>query len=177
MRKLFIALAVLGLSIALAAPAFCDQPEEYEPGYGHGGGWGPGQMMGSGHHGWGMRGPDWGRHSHWWGWGPSGHGWKSMKPEQRKKWEKMRSDFQMETLEIRKQLASKHMELETLWAQPNVDSIKVEKLSKEVAELEAELGKLTSGFGHRISARRLKLTPRETEICHLIRNRLSNKEI
>lgn len=152
MRKLFIALAVLGLSVALAAPAFCDQPEEYEPGYGHGGGWGPGQMMGPGyswcghmmgsdHHGWGMRGPDWVRQSHWLGWGPSGHGWKSMKPEQREKWEKMRADFQMETLEIRKQLAAKHMELETLWAQPNVDSIKVEKLSNEVAELEAELGK------------------------------------
>jgi Spy/CpxP family protein refolding chaperone len=64
-----------------------------------------------------------------------------MKPEQREKWERMRSEFQMETLEIRKQLAVKQMELETLWAQPNVDPTKVEKLSREVAELEAELAK------------------------------------
>lgn len=152
MRKLFIALAVLGLSAALAVPAFCDQPEEYEPGYGYGRGWGPGHMMGPGY-GWGghmmgpghhsryMQGPDWDRHSPMCGWGLSGHGCKAMKPEQREKWEKMRSDFQMETLEIRKQLAAKHMELETLWAQPNVDPTKVEKLSNEVAELGAELGK------------------------------------
>lgn len=43
MRKLFVALAVLGLSVALAAPVFCDEPEDYGRGYGYGwacpGGW------------------------------------------------------------------------------------------------------------------------------------------
>ena len=152
MRTLLVALAVLGLSAALAVTAFCDQSQEYEPGYGQPGCWGPaqmmgpgygrsGNMMGSGYHSCGMRGPSWHRHGHWLGCGPSSQGWKSMKPEEREKWEKMRSDFQMETLEIRKQLAAKHMELETLWAQPNVDSMKVEKLYNEVTELAAELGK------------------------------------
>jgi Spy/CpxP family protein refolding chaperone len=77
------------------------------------------------------------------GWG-KGHGprdWQSMEPEQREKWEEMRSKYQMETLNLRKQLVTKQMELETLWDQPAVDQKKVEKLSDEVAGLQAELGK------------------------------------
>lgn len=139
MRKFFIALAVLGLSVALAAPAICDEPEEYGPGYGHG--WGTGHMMHYGPRDWGMRGRGWNRHGRSRGLGPSARDWQSMKPEQQKKWDKMRSDYQIETLELRKQMVAKQMELETLWAQPNVDSKRVEKLSREVAELEAQLAK------------------------------------
>jgi hypothetical protein len=43
MRKLFVALAVSGLSVALTAPVFCDEPEDYGRRYGYGwacpGGW------------------------------------------------------------------------------------------------------------------------------------------
>ncbi|MBN1843718.1 MAG: periplasmic heavy metal sensor [Deltaproteobacteria bacterium] len=152
MRKLFIVLAVLGLSVALAAPAFCEERKECGPGYGYGCGEGIGDMMGPGygsgghmmsprHRACGMHGPGRDRHGRGWGWGPSARGWKSMKPEQRKKWEKMRSDYQQDTLELRKQLVTKQMELETLWAQPEVDSPRVDKLSKEVADLEAKLWK------------------------------------
>ncbi len=78
--------------------------------------------------------------------GPSRHGWESMKPEQREQWQKMHSKFQMETLELRKQLSSKRVELETLWVQPNVDKERVEKLSEEVAQLEGELAKQRSKY-------------------------------
>jgi Spy/CpxP family protein refolding chaperone len=64
-----------------------------------------------------------------------------MTPEHWGKWEKVWSSYQMHTLELRKQLAAKQMELQTLWAQPDVDSVKVGTLSKEVAELQAELQK------------------------------------
>ena len=94
------------------------------------------------------------RHSGWGGhargaggsMGPSRDGWDSMKPEERQQWQKMHSDFQMETLDMRKQLASKQMELETLWAQPDVDKARVEKLSEELASLEGELAKRRSKY-------------------------------
>ena len=47
----------------------------------------------------------------------------------------------METLELRKQIVTKKMELGTLWDQPDVDREKVEKLSAELADLQAELEK------------------------------------
>ena len=64
-----------------------------------------------------------------------------MRPEQQEKCKDMRAAHLMETLELRKQLASRQIELETLWAQPNMDRAKVEKLSTEVAELQAQLRK------------------------------------
>jgi Spy/CpxP family protein refolding chaperone len=64
-----------------------------------------------------------------------------MKPEQREKWDKMRTNHLKDTLELRKQLATKRIELETLWAQPDVDCKKVEKLANEVADLRAQLSK------------------------------------
>jgi Spy/CpxP family protein refolding chaperone len=64
-----------------------------------------------------------------------------MTPEQRQKLDKMSSSYQKETLELRKQLVTKQMELETLWAQPDVDRPKAEKLSEEIADLQAQLSK------------------------------------
>lgn len=151
MRRLFLALIVLGLAATLAGAAFCDDREDYGRGHmmGPGSGWGSGQMMGPGY-GWNsdhMMGSghmmgrghmmDYGRR----GWGMRGRGWESMKPEQREKWEKMRTDHLKDTLELRKQLVTKQMELETLWAQPDVDQKKVEKLSNEVADLQSQLWK------------------------------------
>jgi len=43
--------------------------------------------------------------------------------------------------------------------------------------LEKNLGQLTSAFGGKVSKKHLKLTPREIEICNLIRNGLISKEI
>jgi zinc resistance-associated protein len=53
----------------------------------------------------------------------------------------MQATHLKDTLELRKQLAAKQMELQTLWAQPNVDQAAVEKLSNEVAEVRAQLWK------------------------------------
>ena len=138
MRRLFVTLVVLGLTVTLAAPAFCGERVDYGYGWGPGHmmgagyGWGPSHMMHYGHRGWGM-------HGHGWGWDQSPRGWRSMQPEQQEKWEKIRNTHLMDTLELRKQLAAKRIELETLWVQPNLDRAKVEKLSKEVAELQAQL--------------------------------------
>jgi len=139
MKRLLMLLVVLGFAVSVATPAFCNKQQEYSPGYGYGYhmmgpgyGMGSGHMMGYGSRGWGMHGPGWG-----WDQGP--RGWSSMKPEQQEKWGKMRSVYLMDTLKLRKELVAKQTEIQTLWAQPNVDRTKVQKLSNEVAELQAEL--------------------------------------
>ena len=48
---------------------------------------------------------------------------------------------------------------------------------KYIDLLEKGASQLTSGFGVRVSERRLKLTPREIEICNMIKSGLSSKEI
>ena len=151
MKKILLASSVMVLALFVAFPAFCGDPQEtgYGGGYGYhrgpaGSGWGGGHMMdrgyGRGMHGggWGMRGGGhmMGRDR---GYGPGD--WESMAPEQREEWQKMRSKYRMETLELRKELATKQMELETLWDQPDVEQERVQKLSDEVAELQAELQK------------------------------------
>jgi hypothetical protein len=131
MRKFFITVAVLGLVAVFSTSVFCEekeQPVQFE-GYGRGWGdrprmgygWDPGHMMDYGY----SRGPDYSMP------GPL----HSLKPEDRKKWEKLWAHYLTETMEIRKQIAVKRIELETLWAQPNVDRAKVEKLSSELSEL------------------------------------------
>jgi Spy/CpxP family protein refolding chaperone len=152
MKKQLLTTGVLLLALSVASFAFSGEAWKsrhgrgYDQGcdWGSGHGWGGGHMMGSGY-GSGLHG---GGHMMGRGW-ERGHGprdWKSMEPEQREKWKKMRSQYQMETLELRKQLVTKKMELETLWNQPDVDQKKVEKLSDEVAELQAEFGKKHDKF-------------------------------
>jgi Spy/CpxP family protein refolding chaperone len=153
MRTLFSMVAIAALVFCLSASAQCGEDRGENPSYGSG--WGHHHMMGPGYgmHGSGcgegsMMGPGVGMHGrgkgmHGWGrgMGPSSRGWETMNPEQRKKWEKMRSSFLQETLEERKQLAAKQVELQTLWDQPEVDQQKIDKLSEEVAELQAEISK------------------------------------
>ena len=43
--------------------------------------------------------------------------------------------------------------------------------------LERSLENLTSAFGHKITSRNLKLTPKEINICNLIKHDLPSKEI
>lgn len=138
MARFSIVFVVLGLALFLVAPGFCEEPIEYGRGHGYrwsqGCVWGPGCMMGPGSRSGGM-------HGRGWGWDHGHRGPKSMTPEQRAKWDKTWSSYQMDTLEKRKQLVGKQMELQTLWAQPDVDPERVATLSKEVAELQAELKK------------------------------------
>jgi len=68
-------------------------------------------------------------------------GWYSMSHENREKLRKVRDDFQRDTLEIRKQLVVKQMELTTLSAKLDLEPVKAEKLSNEIAQLQAALGK------------------------------------
>jgi Spy/CpxP family protein refolding chaperone len=139
MKELAFLLVVLGMALALPGEAFGDDQEDYGRGHmigprhawdsghvtGPGSGGRRGHMMDYDHRGWGMR----------------GRGWESMKPEQRPVWDKMRTAHLKDTLELRKQLATKQIELDTLWAQPQVDRKKVEELSNEVADLRAKLWK------------------------------------
>ena len=142
MKKLLLVVSLGVMVLGVASFGFSEQgyhEREYNPH--RGGGWSGGPMMGPGHgsgmsegmYGHGMMGD---RHR---GFRPGR--WESMTPEQKDKWEKMRADYQMETLDIRKQLVSKRLELQALWAQPDVDQKQVETLSGDVAELEAELAK------------------------------------
>jgi Spy/CpxP family protein refolding chaperone len=154
MKKFLLTTVVLLLALSVASFAFSGEEEKsrYGRGYGYGCetgpgyGWGGSHMMGPSY-GYGMHRGERGMHGRGSmipsGW-KRGHGprdWQSMKPEQREQWAKMRSKYQMETLDLRKQLVTKQLELETLWDQPDVDQKKIEKLSDEVAELQAELGK------------------------------------
>lgn len=152
MKKFLFIVGLSLLAVAVASYGFCGESEDYGPGYGYGRygghmmgpGWGGGHMMGPGY---GMHGRDSGMYGrghmmepgYHWGYGSRRS--EPMTPEQRKQWEKTWSDFRKDTLEIRKQLVSKQLELETYWDQPDVDQAKIEKLSDEIAELQAELAK------------------------------------
>jgi Spy/CpxP family protein refolding chaperone len=141
MRRVMFTIGVLVLGLVLVSPGFCQETQE-SPDWGRGGG----HMMGPGYD-CGMHGGGWGMYGHGHmmdrgcGWGLCPRDWEAMKPEQKIEWQKMRSEYLMETLELRKQLATKQIELETLWNQPDIDQQKVEKLSGEVADLQAELKK------------------------------------
>jgi len=130
MKKLFFALMVLGLAVCLAVPALCDEAKESgrddDYGYGMGHGYMKGDRLAV--HG---RGRSYLRP----------RAWQSMKAEQREQCKKIQAEHLMDTLELRKKLATKRIEVQTLWAQPNVDQARIEKLSDEIAELSAELSK------------------------------------
>lgn len=149
MKRFLLATGVLVLALTVSVSAFCGETRDtrhgkrygcnQHPDYGGGGGhrMGPGHGHGM-HEGWGMRGPG---HMMGHGWRDGPHDWESMKPEEREEWQKMRAKYKMETLELRKQIVTKKMELSTLWDQPEVDEEKVKKLSTELADLQAELEK------------------------------------
>jgi Spy/CpxP family protein refolding chaperone len=132
MKGLFAATLALAVALTLAVPAFsADEDRQDMTGSGYmGGGMGPGMM----HGGKGM-------HGH----GPMGcrspQGWTSMTPEQQNQCEKMYGEFLKDTLKLRQKLRTTQMELQTLWAQPDVDETAIEKLSDEAAQLQAELSK------------------------------------
>jgi Spy/CpxP family protein refolding chaperone len=146
MKKLLLVSLFFGVTMLIAGHALSAETggskgdwhqgysSEYGHGYKHGQGHGRGHGYGHGSGHGGMYGHDSGCVS-----GP--RGWHDMTPEQQTLWEKMSASFKAETMEIRKQLATRQIELETLWAQPEVDEARIEKLSEEVADLKAQLWK------------------------------------
>jgi hypothetical protein len=135
LKRFFLMLPVLSMAVTLSAPAICAEEEPGRDKYAYGMK-GPGRGIGSGYmmdddpRCYGMHGRG---HAYM-----EPHAWQSMKPEQREKREKMRAAHLMDTLQLRKRLATKTIELKTRWAQPKVDEEKVEKLAGGVTELETE---------------------------------------
>ena len=82
------------------------------------------------------------------GMGP-GYGYSQATPEQREAFAK----FQMDTLEQRKQLAVKRVELRTLYSQPSPDQARINALKNQITDLRAQIDKkaieagLTTGSG------------------------------
>jgi Spy/CpxP family protein refolding chaperone len=143
MKRLTILLPVALALVALAvAPALAAGPQG-QPGkqtelerYGGTPYYGSGSPTGWEYHGRGMgRGMGPGMM------GPDFRGWQQMSDEQRADFRKRHAKFLAETVDLRKDLASKVVELRTEWAQPDPDTKKVEKLSGQVADLKAELSK------------------------------------
>ncbi len=75
------------------------------------------------------------------GMAPSFDGWEGMTPAERKAYKKVWAEFMLETLDLRQKLVGNQMALDTLWAQPEVDKTKIQKLADETADLWAELEK------------------------------------
>jgi len=136
MKKCLITMFLVALAAAWSFGGLCQAQKKEEPGQekAYGSSWSQGRRMG---YGWGpgyrmddryAMPPDYSLP------GPL----QSLKPEDRKKWEKMWAQYLMETMETRQRLAVKRIELETLWAQPDFDREKVEKLSRELSDLHNE---------------------------------------
>ncbi len=61
---------------------------------------------------------------------------------------------------------------------PILEKLKMENAnSRHIELLQHHLKELTSSFGSRITERRLKLTPREIEVCNFIKGGLTSKDI
>ena len=61
---------------------------------------------------------------------------------------------------------------------PSLEKIKLNTGAEEyVNQLRKALEDLTSSFGRKVGDSQMKMTPREIEVCDLVRNGLSNKEI
>jgi PAS domain S-box-containing protein len=61
---------------------------------------------------------------------------------------------------------------------PSLDKIKLNEGNvAQIGQLRRDLEDLTSSFGIKVTERKVNLTPREIEICNLVKNGLSSKEI
>ncbi len=78
--------------------------------------------------------------------GGPGYGYSQVAPAQQEAWAK----FQNDTLELRKQLAARNVELRTLYSQPNPDQARVQTLTQEISNLRAQIGQKATeaGFGY-----------------------------
>ena len=80
-------------------------------------------------------------HSQGLGMAPSFEGWEGMSDADRKAYKKVWAEFMMETLDLRQKLVGNQIALDTLWAQPEVDKDRIQKLADETADLWADLEK------------------------------------
>ena len=115
MKRLFLVVLLLGLAVFLAGPAFCE-------------------MAG--------RGPQEDTEFRMTCGGQSTardymkpEAWESLTSEQRDKWAEMWGAYLTETLPLRQEFAQKRLDLQTAWAQPKVDSAKIDKLCDEMSAL------------------------------------------
>lgn len=132
MNKLRVILLTSCLIMAFGGPAYCHGLEEIESEFSYGFRW---EVNGVMRHALGssyLQGP---------GWDLNTRGWFSMPRENQERLSEMRMNYQKATLELRKQLVAKQLEITTLWAQTNVDRPKIEALSVAVAKLQEELGR------------------------------------
>jgi len=61
---------------------------------------------------------------------------------------------------------------------PSVDKLRLKGRSKkQIDQLRKTIEDLTSSFGRKITDNRKKLSPREMEVCNMVKNGLANKEI
>jgi PAS domain S-box-containing protein len=61
---------------------------------------------------------------------------------------------------------------------PSLDKIRLNKGSDaHIEQLRKALENLTSSFGRKVADSRVKLTPREIEVCNMVKNGLTSKEI
>ncbi|MEW5914680.1 MAG: periplasmic heavy metal sensor [Thermodesulfobacteriota bacterium] len=79
-----------------------------------------------------------------WGYGP---GYQQLSKEDYAKLVEKRAAFLKETMPLRQQLATKGIELKTLWAQPNPDQAKIQALTNELIDLRAQLAKKAADAG------------------------------
>ena len=94
-----------------------------------------------------MAGP-WG-HGMRGGWGANQQFNQQLTPQQQEALNKARSEFLKESEPLRKQIATKRIELRTLTSQPNYDQAKVQALANQLADLQAQMIKLrTKYFGN-----------------------------
>lgn len=107
------------------------------------------------HRGWGthMMGPGYG--GHMMGYGPGGGGpgycwnrpqWKTPTPEQTQKLDALRQKYWEETRALREGLFAKRQELWHLYGQQNPDRETIDKLEKEVFDLEQKLQEKAFAF-------------------------------
>lgn len=96
------------------------------------------------------------------GYGPGNQAYSQ---EEIQKFQEQRAQFLKETLELRKQMAVKSVELRTLYAQPKADQAQIKALANELIDLRAQIAKKRTnlmgnakgfgrGFGGRGSGRR-----------------------
>jgi len=131
MQRIWLCLVIAMVALSVGTGMTWGEATETDPHHGYfwksGHGSGYGSMMG---------------HGHGCGVGKKPHRWDTMTDEQKDLYNKIVASFNVETLEVRQQLAVKQLELETLWSQEEVDEARVEKLSNEVADLKARLWKM-----------------------------------
>jgi Spy/CpxP family protein refolding chaperone len=140
MKKVVLVGLVVALGIGLGGLALAQYA-----GYGGFGG----RMMGPGYGG-RMMGPGYG--PNYGGYCPGyGEGWygpqaSQLSPDQIKKLDELRQKQWEETKGIREELFKKHQELQGLYAQPKPDQKAVDKLRKEIFDLEQRLREKNFAF-------------------------------